>query len=48
MYAKLVEWIQENQYAIIAAPYEQYMNGPQNVATEAELITNIYFPVKKL
>jgi len=47
VYAKLVEWIQENGYEIAAAPFEEYLNSPAFVKTEAELITHIYFPVKK-
>ena len=46
-YAKLTEWINENGYAIISAPYEQYLKGPMESQSADNFITQIYFPVKK-
>lgn len=47
-YAKLTEWINENEYEIISAPYEQYVNGPIDTKSTEDFITKIYFPIRKI
>ena len=42
-YAKLIEWISENNYKICGNPYEKYINGPMD---GGEIVTEIYMPVK--
>jgi DNA-binding transcriptional MerR regulator len=45
-YARLAEWVEEEGLCLIAPPYEKYLNSPQEVP-EDQLVTEIYFPVKK-
>lgn len=47
-YAKLTEWINENGYEIVSAPYEQYVKGPMTEKSIEDFITKIYFPIKKI
>lgn len=42
-YAKIIEWITDNNYKINGAPYEKYINGPMD---SGEIITEIYMPVE--
>lgn len=44
-YGKLTEWIDENNYEVNGAPYEKYITGPMD---GKEIVTEIYFPVKKI
>ena len=46
-YAAILKWIEENQYRVSYAPFDAYMNSPQNVKSPEELITEIWFPVEK-
>ncbi|QJW47854.1 MerR family transcriptional regulator [bacterium BFN5] len=46
-YAKLMEWITENGYEVIASPYEQYLKGPMESQSTEDYITQIYFPIRK-
>jgi DNA-binding transcriptional MerR regulator len=48
VYAKLTEWISENGYQVVSAPYEQYIKGPIEAKSADDFITNVYFPVKKI
>jgi len=48
VYAKLMEWISENGYRVVSAPYEQYIKGPMQVKSADEFVTDIYFPVEKM
>jgi DNA-binding transcriptional MerR regulator len=48
VYAKLTEWISENGYQVVSAPYEQYIKGPMEAKSADDFITNVYFPVKKI
>ena len=47
-YAKLTEWISENGYEVVSAPYEQYIKGPTESQSANDFITQIYFPVRKI
>lgn len=42
-YAKLTEWIEENNYKICGSPYEKYITGPMD---GGEIVTEIYMPVE--
>lgn len=46
-YAAVLKWIDENQYEIASAPFDCYMNSPQEVKSPEEFITKVCFPVKK-
>lgn len=46
-YAAVLKWIEENQYQIASAPFDIYMNNPQEVKNLEELITQVWFPIKK-
>ena len=46
VYAKLMKWIEENSYKIIAPPYEVYLSDPYTTDPN-ENITEVYFPIKK-
>ena len=43
-YGRILQWIDENDYVIDGHPYEKYIKGPMY---GGEIITEIYFPVKK-
>jgi DNA-binding transcriptional MerR regulator len=47
VYAKLAEWIKENNYEVVSAPYEQYLKGPTEAQSDEDFVTQIYFPIKK-
>lgn len=46
VYAKLMKWIEENDYKIIASPYEVYLSDPYTTDPNKN-ITEVYFPIKK-
>lgn len=46
-YAVILKWIEENQYHIASAPFDIYMNNPQEVKTPEELVTQVCFPIQK-
>jgi DNA-binding transcriptional MerR regulator len=48
VYAKLTEWIGENNYVMAAPPYEQYLKGPMEAPAADTFVTQIYFPVQKV
>lgn len=47
VYTKQREWAEMNGYENTDALYEIYVNDPSQVSNESELITEIYYPVKK-
>lgn len=47
VYAAVLKWIEENQYKIASAPFDCYINNPQEVKNPKELITQVWFPIKK-
>lgn len=47
VYAAIMKWIEENQYQISYAPFDVYVNDPQKVQNPEELITQVWFPIKK-
>lgn len=47
VYAKQMEWAEKEGYETCDALYEVYINDPSEIQTEQELITEIYYPVRK-
>lgn len=47
VYAKQIEWAEKEGYANCNALYEVYITNPSEVLQESELITEVYYPVKK-
>lgn len=47
VYAKQREWAEKEGYECSNALYEVYVTDPSQVLNESELITEIYYPVKK-
>ena len=45
-YAAVLKWCDEHQYEIASAPFDIYLNNPQDVNQE-ELVTQVWFPIKK-
>jgi effector-binding domain-containing protein len=46
VYAALMEYAMNNEYGVIGAPMELWLNNPMEVA-ESELLTEVRFPVAK-
>ena len=46
-YAAVMKWIGENGCEISYAPFDVYMNDPRQVKSPEELITEVWFPIKK-
>ena len=46
-YAAIMKWIEENQYEISEPPFDVYLNDPKTVKNADELITEVWFPIKK-
>lgn len=47
VYTKQIEWAEKNGYENNDALFEVYVNDPEQVKTENDLITEVYYPVKK-
>lgn len=47
VYAKQIEWAKKNGYENNDALFEVYVNDPEQVKTDNDLITEVYYPVKK-
>lgn len=47
VYARLREWVEAEGYAIADAPYEVYISDPRQAKSPADIVTEVYFPVKK-
>ncbi|BFH13219.1 hypothetical protein J6TS7_63060 [Paenibacillus dendritiformis] len=47
VYARLREWIENEGYELIKAPYEVYITAPNQAAVPEDIVTQVYFPVKK-
>lgn len=48
VYTKHIEYAQNHGFVSSQALYEVYVNDPSQVADENELITEVYYPVKKI
>ena len=46
-YAAVLKWMEENGYQISYAPFDVYVSDPQKVKSPDELITEVWFPIKK-
>lgn len=46
-YAAILDWIKENDYEVIRAPYERYIKGPGSKCSPKDFVTEIYFPITK-
>lgn len=47
IYAKLREWVENNGYKLVGSPYEIYVTDPNQVIVPEDIITEVYYPVKK-
>ncbi|MEK3748125.1 MerR family transcriptional regulator [Paenibacillus sp. FSL E2-8871] len=47
VYAKLTEWIENEGYEMANSPYEKYITDPTQTSDPEDLVTEVYFPVKK-
>lgn len=47
VYAKQIEWAEKEGYENSNALYEVYVTNPTEVSNESELVTEVYYPVKK-
>ncbi|MEI4803879.1 MerR family transcriptional regulator [Bacillus sp. FJAT-51639] len=47
VYANLMEWIEKEGYELIHPPYEVYVTDPNQAAVPEDIVTEVYFPVKK-
>lgn len=47
-YARLQEWMETEGYEITDAPFEKYIGDPRATPDPNELITEVYFPVRKM
>ncbi|SDC14023.1 DNA-binding transcriptional regulator, MerR family [Paenibacillus sp. UNCCL117] len=47
VYAKLREWIELNGYEVVKSPYEVYVTAPVEAAGPGDMVTEVYFPVRK-
>ncbi|USB31676.1 MerR family transcriptional regulator [Paenibacillus sp. YPG26] len=47
VFARLTEWIEQEGYVLVRSPYEVYLSDPDHIAAPDDLVTEVYFPVKK-
>ncbi|TVX93434.1 MerR family transcriptional regulator [Paenibacillus agilis] len=47
VYAKLREWVEDEGYELVYSPYEIYATDPKQGAAPEDMVTEVYFPVKK-
>lgn len=47
VYAKQIRWAEENHYENSKPLYEVYLTNPAEALKESELVTKVYYPVKK-
>ena len=47
VYVKQIEWAKREGYENSNALYEVYVTDPAEVSKESELVTEVYYPVKK-
>ncbi|MFR6290877.1 MAG: MerR family transcriptional regulator [Peptococcaceae bacterium] len=48
VYARQIEWAEKEGYKNCNALYEVYITDPSEVLQESEIITEVYYPVKKI
>ncbi|MCO4852166.1 MerR family transcriptional regulator [Bacillus vallismortis] len=47
IYAKLREWIEDEGYELVQSPYEVYVTDHQQAGVPENIVTEVYFPIKK-
>ncbi|MFF0826223.1 MerR family transcriptional regulator [Brevibacillus sp. NPDC003359] len=47
VYARLREWIENEGYEWVRSPYEVYVTAPDQANVPENLVTEVYFPVRK-
>ncbi|MCX8132223.1 MAG: MerR family transcriptional regulator [Clostridia bacterium] len=47
IYARLKEWVENEGYEMTKSPYEVYITDPDKATHPYDIITEVYFPVKK-
>ncbi|MBN3527056.1 MerR family transcriptional regulator [Paenibacillus apiarius] len=47
VYAKLREWVEHEGYELVKSPYEVYVTDPNQATIPEDMVTEVYFPVKK-
>ncbi|MCM3340695.1 MerR family transcriptional regulator [Paenibacillus sp. MER TA 81-3] len=47
VYAKLREWVEKEGYELVKSPYEVYVTDPIQATVHKDMVTEVYFPVKK-
>ncbi|MFG0216297.1 MerR family transcriptional regulator [Brevibacillus porteri] len=47
VYARLREWVENEGYEFVRSPYEVYVTSPDQASIPEELVTEVYFPVRK-
>ncbi|GIN94818.1 MerR family transcriptional regulator [Siminovitchia terrae] len=47
VYAKLREWVENEGYELVQSPYEIYITNPIQATVSENIVTEVYFPVKK-
>lgn len=47
VFAKLREWVENEGYELVKSPYEIYVTDPYKASIPEDIVTEVYFPVKK-
>ncbi|MNK29468.1 Multidrug-efflux transporter 1 regulator [compost metagenome] len=47
VFARLRQWVEQEGYELVKSPYEVYLIDPNQVTVPEDLVTEVYFPVKK-
>ncbi|MGM0951034.1 MAG: MerR family transcriptional regulator [Bacillota bacterium] len=47
VYAKLREWVEDEDYELAQSPYEVYVTDHQQAGVPENIVTEVYFPIKK-
>jgi DNA-binding transcriptional MerR regulator/effector-binding domain-containing protein len=47
VYAKLREWVENEGYELVKSPYEIYVTDPNQATFPEDIVTDVYFPIKK-
>ncbi|CAI8717160.1 putative transcriptional regulator [Brevibacillus sp. IT-7CA2] len=47
VYARQREWVENEGYELVRSPYEVYVTTPDHASVPEELVTEVYFPVRK-
>ncbi|MNE86391.1 hypothetical protein D3C80_1834870 [compost metagenome] len=47
VFVKLREWVEQEGYEMVNSPYEIYKTDPYQESADMDMITEVYFPVRK-